>query len=54
MEKLMKGQLEAVVKAQLSASKNIQEQETKDIVEIAYVISDLEKIQETIKPPGPK
>ena len=50
----MKGQVEALVKAQLAASKNNQEQDTKDIREISSVFSDLAKSQTTIKPPGPK
>ena len=50
----MKVQVVALVKAQLAAPKKIQDQETKELVEIASVIYDLEKIQATIKPLGPK
>lgn len=50
----MKGHAAALFKAQLAASKNIQEQETKELGEIASVFSDLEKSQAIIKPPRPK
>ena len=50
----MKGQVEALVKAKLAASKKSQEQETKEISEISYIFYDLAKSQTTIKPSRPK
>ena len=46
--------MEALVKAKLAASKKSQEQETKEIGEIASIFYDLAKSQATIKPPRPK